>query len=148
MSAAAPVDGTAAEGKAQRPLPTPTPESSPYWEATHEHRLVVQQCGTCGLTQFYPPRTFCRRCMSELTWITCSGRAVVVASSTVVRAPSKAFQEDAPYNVSLVELEEGPRLITTVVNPPAEGEVRPGASVEVVYDDVTETVTLPRFRLV
>jgi uncharacterized OB-fold protein len=66
----------------------------------------------------------------------------------VVRAPSAAFQEDAPYNVSLVRLEEGPQLITNVVNPPAEGEVPVGAPVEVIYDDVTDTVTLPRFRLI
>jgi uncharacterized OB-fold protein len=134
--------------RAQRPLPTPTPESSPYWEAARRHELVVQRCTSCGLAQFYPPRTFCRRCMSEVAWITCSGRATVVASSTVVRAPSPAFQVDAPYNVSLVQLEEGPRLITNVVNPPAEGEVPPGAAVEVIFDDVTDDVTLPRFRLV
>ena len=137
-----------ASADTDRPLPVPTPESMPYWEAAREHRLTVQRCTECGLTQFYPPRVFCRRCMSELKWIECSGKGVVFASSTVVRAPSPSFAADAPYNVSMIELEEGIHLISNIVNPPSEGEAKIGAAVEVVFDDVTESVTLPKFRLV
>ena len=108
-----------------RPLPTPTPESAPYWRAAREHRLIIQHCTTCDLNQFYPPRVFCRRCMSDLEWIDCSGRGTVVASSTVVRAPSPAFQKDAPYSVALIELAEGIRLISHVKGLPAGEEPPP-----------------------
>ena len=58
---------------------------------------------------------------------------------------SRAFEEDLPYNVTIVELEEGPRLLTNLVGIDND-DIRPGLSVEVVWDDVTEEITLPKFR--
>ena len=58
---------------------------------------------------------------------------------------SRAFEEDLPYNVTIVELEEGPRLLTNLVEIDND-DIRPGLSVEVVWDDVTEEITLPKFK--
>lgn len=131
----------------RKPVPVPTHESMPYWEGTRARELRVQHCGDCGLYQFYPPRAMCRRCMSEnLSWVKTSGRATVYSTSVVYRAPSAEFALEAPYNVSLIELEEGGiRLISNVIGIDPEA-VTIGMPVEVVFDDITSEVTLPRFR--
>jgi uncharacterized OB-fold protein len=128
-----------------KPLPKIEPEARPYWQYLKEHRLHVQRCARCAVYLF-PPGVFCPRCLSaELVWTPVSGRGTVYAWVTMHRAYLPAYEPEVPYNVSLVELDEGVRLWTNVVGC-APSEVRCGMRVEVVYEDVTSEITLAKFR--
>jgi uncharacterized OB-fold protein len=130
-----------------KPLPQPDPITKPYWDSLKSHAMRLQRCGSCGRFVFFP-RALCPFCFSDaLTWTPVSGRGVVHAFTVPHRHPSPAFQPDLPYVVALVELEEGPRLMTNLIDvPPDPARIAVGMPVEVVYDDVTPEVTLPKFR--
>jgi uncharacterized protein len=130
-----------------KPLPQPDPITKPYWDSLKAHAMRLQRCGSCGRFVFFP-RALCPFCFSDaLAWTPVSGRGVVHAFTVPHRHPSPAFQPDLPYVVALVELEEGPRLMTNLIDvPPDPARITVGMPVEVVYDDVTPEVTLPKFR--
>ena len=93
------------------------PVNAPFWEATCEHRLLFQQCDDCGHRQFYG-RPFCLKCQSDaLRWRQASGRGRVYSATCIHVSWIDDFE--APYFVALVDLDEGPRLLTNIVNGPA-----------------------------
>jgi uncharacterized OB-fold protein len=127
-------------------LPQPTPISAPFWQAAREGRLVVQRCEHCGHRQHYP-RSLCTRCGGErLGWHECSGRGRVKTFTVIRRAVSAAYEPDVPYVVALVELEEGPTLMSNVVGPTAQA-VRIGSPVRVRFDAWTPELSVPVFVL-
>lgn len=127
-----------------RPLPVPDGDTRPFWDAAKEHHLVIQRCQDCQTAIFYP-RAVCPTCMSDrITWIEASGRGTIYSYTVVHRAPP-GFQDSVPYVVALIDLDEGARMMSNVVDDPAK--VRIGAPVEVLFDDVTEEITLPKFRV-
>jgi uncharacterized OB-fold protein len=130
---------------ALRPSPPVTAASKPYWEGIRQHRLLVQQCQHCGTTFFYP-RARCPACLhGELDWVELSGRGRVY-SCTVVRQPAHpAFVDEVPYVYAIVELDEGIRMPTNIVDCDPES-VAPDDIVEVVFVDVDDELTLPMFR--
>ncbi len=129
-----------------RPLPVPDGDTKPYWDAAKEHRLVIQRCQDCQHAIFYP-RSICPQCMSDrVAWIGATGKGTVYSYTVVHRAPAQ-FADDAPYVVALIDLAEGVRMMSNVVGSPPSS-VRIGAAVEVVFDDVTSDISLPKFRLV
>ena len=98
-----------------RPYPEPDGETQPFWDAIAEGRLRIQRCRSCGRYVFYP-RSVCPHCMAaDLEWTDVSGRGAVHAYTVVHRA-APGFAEDAPYVVALVELEEGPRMLTRLLD--------------------------------
>jgi uncharacterized OB-fold protein len=117
-----------------RPVPEPTPVSAPFWEAASRGRLVVQRCRECG-TYEWTPQVACSRCLTEtLDWAPMSGRGTVYSFSIVHRPQTPAFR--APYVVAIVELEEGVRMLTDLVDvDPAHVAV--GQPVEVAFDTTT-----------
>lgn len=128
-----------------KPLPSPTPISRPFWDAAKQHRLSLQQCQSCKGYIFYP-RPICSHCGSaDLKWTDVSGRATLY-SFTVARRPTmRAFEPDVPYVIAIVDLEEGPRMTSNVVGCPIE-DVRIGMALEAVFDDVSDEITLVKFR--
>lgn len=99
----------------QRPYPEPDGETRPFWDSIAEGRLRLQRCSACGRHVFYP-RSVCPHCMSaQLDWIDASGRASVYSFTVVHRAPP-GFADEAPYVVALVELAEGPRMLTRLLD--------------------------------
>ena len=127
-------------------LPQPTPLSAPYWQAAREGRLVVQRCAACGHAQFYP-RSLCTRCASErLAFSECSGRGRVRSFTVIRRAVSAAYEPELPYVVALIELAEGPTLMSNVVGCAPEA-LRIGAAVRVRFDAWTPELTVPVFTL-
>ncbi len=129
----------------EAPLPRPTPESEPFWEACTQHVLQMQRCLACGTVRF-PPGNRCSACLSaEAAWQPLSGRGTVYAFTVLRRAYHRGFADRLPYTVAVIALEEGPRLISNVVECDP-GAVRVGMPVEVVFDDVAPEVALPRFR--
>jgi uncharacterized OB-fold protein len=129
------------------PLPVADPVTRPFWESVRAHAMRLQRCRGCGRFVFYP-RAVCPFCLSgELAWTPVSGRGTVHAFTIPHRHPHPAFAARAPYVVALIELEEGARMLSTLVGvEPTPAAVRVGLPVEVVYDDVTAEITLPRFR--
>jgi uncharacterized OB-fold protein len=129
----------------EKPLPRPTEDSAPYWEAAHKGELRLQRCGECSHVRF-PPSVLCPRCLSETaSWVALSGRGVVFSWIVVHQSQHPAFNADAPYNVAIVELEEGPRLHTSLVECPND-QIRIGLPVEVVFERVNDEISLPKFR--
>lgn len=98
-----------------KPQPMPDADTQAYWRGLDEGKLLLQHCRDCGHIQFYQ-QAICRRCGSEkLVHRAASGRGTVHSYSVVHRAPGPAFKDDTPYAVLLVELEEGPRMISSLV---------------------------------
>lgn len=129
----------------QKPLPRIDDDTRAYWEGLGRGQLLLQHCRDCGHVQFYQ-RAMCGHCLSAaVEHRPASGRGTIHSFSTVHRAPSAEFKDDVPYTVILVELAEGPRMISTLVDAPPE-TVRIGQAVEIVYDRAMSEITLPRFR--
>lgn len=130
---------------ATKNIPQPTPETASYWEACRRHELTIQYCSACGRYQFYP-RIVCTNCMSDkLEWVQAAGRGQVVSYTLVHRAVSQAYADEVPYVIALIQLQEGPQMMSTVVQCDP-GSVKIGMAVEVVFDDWSEHVTVPKFR--
>ncbi len=128
-----------------KPLPRLTPDNQPFWEAARRRELRLPRCRDCGEFHF-PPGPVCPFGFGDqLRWAPLSGCGTVSALVVMHRAWLTAFEDALPYAVVQVELEEGPRLTSNVVGVSNE-ELAVGMAVEVVFDDVTETITLPRFR--
>ena len=127
-----------------RPIPVPDGDTMPFWEGTRQGELRIQRCRACGRCVFYP-RAVCPNCMSDdLEWFRASGKGVVYSYTVVHRAPEE-FRDEVPYVVALVDLKEGVRMMTRLIDvDPAE--VRIGMGVEVVFRAVTEDIVLPYFR--
>ena len=129
----------------QRPLPPLTPEMAPFWEAARRHELVAQRCRGCG-THRFPARDICSRCLSrDAEWARVTGRGTLFSYAVMHQVYHPAFADQVPYAVVVVELAEGARLISNVVDCPLAA-LRIGMPVEVVFDDVTPEITLPKFR--
>lgn len=129
-----------------KPLPNLTDENRPFWDACRAGRLSLQRCSPCGHLR-YPISASCPRCLSaEFAWTEVCGRGTVFSYVVFHQAYHPGFKDDLPYNVALVQLEEGPRMYSNIVGTPNDA-VRIGDAVEVVFDPVTPEVTIPRFRL-
>ena len=128
-----------------RILPPLTELTGPYWEGCASGELRLQRCESCDRHQFYP-RTICSHCSKgQLTWITASGQGTVASFTVVRRAISGAYT--APYIVALIQLEEGPVMMSNIVQAEPD-HVAIGAAVSVAFDAWSEEITLPVFRLV
>jgi uncharacterized protein len=116
------------------------PSTEPFWQSCIEHRLLVQRCGSCGTHQFYP-RPFCLSCeAATLDWVEASGNGTIY-SLTTVRIPV-VDELKPPYFLALVDLDEGPRLLTNI-----EGErAKIGDRVTLAWRERDGLPPLPVFR--
>ena len=129
----------------QRPVPRPSPETRPYWDACKRHELHLPFCTRCNEFFFYP-RAFCPRCFSwEIEWRRASGRGTVYTFSIQYRPQAPGFQP--PYITAIVQLEEGPRMLTNLVDvEPDPEKVRCDMPVEVTFLELSDQISLPVFR--
>jgi len=128
------------------PVPKPTPETQPFWEAARRHVLMVQRCTQCRQFFFYP-RPLCPQCLSRnVEWVAVSGRGRL-HTFTINYRPSRHFPGAEPIVIGIVELDEGPRLLSTIVGlPPDPAQIRCDTPLEVVFEDLTAEISLPKFR--
>ncbi len=132
-------------GPGSRNLPHPTPETAAYWEGCRQGKLLIQRCDSCGHYQFYP-RLFCTECMSTpVEWIQASGRGTVISFTIVRQAISEAYAADVPYVVALIQLDEGPIMMSNVIDADPE-HITIGMPVEAVFETWSEDLTVPKFR--
>lgn len=133
------------EQAATRPIPAITPEMAPFWDAAHRHELVAQRCVDCGAFRF-PAREVCSRCLSRrVEWRRVSGRGRVFSVAIMHQANHPWFAARAPYAVVVVELEEGVRMLSSLVGR-EPGAIEIGMPVEVTFEDVSPEISLPVFR--
>ncbi|HEY8171909.1 MAG TPA: OB-fold domain-containing protein [Dehalococcoidia bacterium] len=128
-----------------KPLPIPSPESEPFWEGCKRHELRLPYCTHCERFFFYP-RKFCPRCFSwDIEWRTCSGRGTLYTFAIQYRPQMMGFTP--PYVTAIVQLEEGPRLMTNLVGvEPSPESIRCDMPVEVVWEDASDEITLAHFK--
>jgi len=134
---------TVPRGKA---LPSPTPETAPFWDGCKQHELRIQFCTDCQAYFFYP-RIFCPRCLSDAVECrTVSGNGTLLTYVLSAR-PAPGFEDELPYAIAIVRLDEGPHLMTNIVNVEMTPENLPvGLPVSVVFDDINDAITLPKFQ--
>lgn len=120
--------------------------SEPYWQGCREGELRMQQCAACQRFQFYP-RTVCSTCSAtDLTWRRLSGKGSIASFTVVRRAVSSAYE--APYIVALVDVEEGPRMMSHIIDiEPEDDRLQVGAAVAVDFQDWSAEVVMPVFRI-
>jgi uncharacterized OB-fold protein len=133
------------EDAKRKPMPSPDADSAALWRGLRDGVLLLQHCGDCRHVQYYQ-QGMCRHCGSEkLSHRAASGRGKVHSFSVVHRAPGPAFRDDVPYAVLLVELEEGPRMISTYTGGKPE-DVTFDMDVVLICEAIDDATTLPRFR--
>jgi uncharacterized OB-fold protein len=129
----------------QKPLPAISSLNRSYWEGLKQRELRMQKCDRCGLVWF-PPSPLCPACWSrKYTWAQLSGRGRVNSWVVFHQAYFRSFERDLPYNVAEVQLDEGPRILTNLVGV-ANAQIRAGTPVGVVFEDLTEEITLAKFK--
>ncbi|HZR99586.1 MAG TPA: Zn-ribbon domain-containing OB-fold protein [Chloroflexota bacterium] len=128
------------------PLPQPGPDDQAFWEGCKAHELRIQRCTGCGTLRYWG-QPMCSRCNSlDSEAVKASGRGKIWSYTTTYHGFSRAWKEAVPYTVVVVELDEGPRMTSNLVDADPAA-IKVGLPVEVVWDDVTNEVTLPKFRL-
>ncbi len=132
----------------KRPLPTPqTPEAKPYWDGLKEGKLMMPKCDDCGHVFFYP-RIACPSCHSRnVGWMQASGKGKLFSFEIAHRSLNPAFKIEAPYILAMVELEEGPRMMSNLINiDPDPAVVKCDMPVEVVFEKQNDDVTIALFQ--
>lgn len=128
-----------------KPIPQPDEASRPYFDGALRGELMIQRCTSCK-AYLAPGSRACTECMNEtLEWVPASGRATLFTFAIMYQRYHPGFAADLPYNIAVVELEEGPRLNTTVVGV-ANDDLRVGMPLVVTFERVSEDVALPKFR--
>lgn len=131
--------------KYSKPLPQIDEESRPWWEALQRGELYVQKCRDCGDLRFHP-RAQCTQCLSPRTrWVRCTGRGKIYTFTVTNQNQAAGFRESLPYVMAYVELDEGLKMLTNIIDCRPE-EVKIGMPVEVVFETATPEVTFAKFR--
>jgi uncharacterized protein len=133
------------EMTAARPLPEETPLTAPFWQAARERRLVIQRCTSCGRLR-WPPEAACYDCGSlDHEWADMKGRATLY-TWTIAHPPLLPyFQQRAPWPIAIVQLEEGPRLVTNLTGIESD-QFEIGMELEAAFADIGDNVKLVVFR--
>lgn len=127
-----------------KPLPHPTALSQPFWDGTKQREIWLQRCGACEAYRF-PPLVLCRNCLSEdHQWVPTSGTGTIYSYVIQHRPATPAFIDDLPYVVAIVELDEGPLMLTNIVGCPFE-DLDVGMPVMATYVDASPEITLYPF---
>ncbi len=127
-----------------RPIPQPTPETQHFWDGTSEGELRIQRCQDCSKA-YFPPRPFCPECSSRNVAVEVASGSATLYSYVIHHRAMPGFTP--PYAIAVVELSEGPRMMTNIV----ECDQTPEALVldmplEVTFEQVSDEISVPLFR--
>lgn len=128
-----------------RPLPEVTPETQDFWSATSDGELSLGECNACS-SQFHYPRGHCPDCFSDNVEITAAAGTGTIYSHTKMESVPGWPEEALPLRLAMVELDEGPRLLTNLVDSDPD-EIRVGAPVEVVFQETEADLAVPTFTV-
>ena len=138
---------TEEKARPRRFEPPASETSEPFWEATKEQRFLIQRCDACDAAIFYP-REVCPQCLSSdsLSWRESSGRGTIYAASVQEKPANPLMADRVPYVVALVELEDGIRLMSNVINcEPYDATV--GKPVQLAWEPLSDGRHLPQWEL-
>lgn len=128
----------------EKPVPSPTPWSIPFWQAAKEERFLLKHCVDCGHID-HPPYPTCTECGSDAyEWREASGKATLMAYAVNSYGVSAPFVEDLPYVLVIVRLAEGPRMISNLVGVD-QGDIENGMELEVCFEVLNDEFTLPKW---
>src|SRR5688572_18227891 len=126
-------------------LPNADLETQEFWDGCKDHKFLLKHCNACGRDHYYP-RPFCPTCWSDnVAWKEAAGRGTLYTYSIVPVNDLPPFNERVPYVAAIVELDEGPRVMTNVEGV-AHDELRIGMPLVVDYRPISDDVTIPVFR--
>ena len=130
----------------RKPVPVATPESDFFWDKTRKHELWIQKCVDCD-TAFFYPRMICPDCLEDkIEWFKTSGKGFLY-TYMINHRPPPGFEDEAPYAIAIVQLDEGPRMMTNIVgidNTPENLVL--DMPLEVVFEDIVDDMSLPKWR--
>jgi uncharacterized OB-fold protein len=134
---------------AKKPIPVADELSRPFWDAAKARRLEVQRCGSCGYYN-HPPRPYCDACLAqELTFVPVSGRATIYTFTVMHQRDVAGFEDEAPFVTIVVELTEQAQLLMVSNLPKGDrSKLSIGAEVEVYFEERSEGVVIPQFRII
>jgi uncharacterized OB-fold protein len=134
------------ESTVPKPIPEADEASAPFFEGTLAGQLLLMRCTACGTVRM-PSRMHCDACLDTgVEWVAASGRATLRSFGVMHQRYHPAFADDLPYNIALVELEEGPRMVSNVVGA-ANDELRVDMALVVDWERHEDLgVALPKFR--
>ena len=128
-----------------KPIPVPSAESQAYWDGLRDRKLLMPRCDACG-KYWFPPSLLCPHCnATNWTWTSTSGRGRIFSYVVYHRVYHPGFADEVPYAVAVIELDEGPRMVSNVIGI-APDKLACDLRVEVVYQPITDTITLPKFK--
>ncbi|WP_376795527.1 Zn-ribbon domain-containing OB-fold protein [Thermogemmatispora sp.] len=128
-----------------KPVPIPDEASRPFFAGAREQQLMLQHCSACG-RWFWPVKTRCPACWSaQVSWSPASGRGTLYSFVLMHQLYHPAFASELPYIIAEIDLEEGVRMISTIVDCPPE-QLRIGMPLEVTFEQLNAEITLPKFR--
>ena len=129
-----------------KPVPAITPDLREFFEGARAGRLMVQKCDSCGRLRF-PAHDLCSSCNSTASrWVPVSGRGEVFSFNIMHQVYHPGFAGEVPYAVVVVELEEGCKFISNLLGVKPH-DIRCGMPVEVVFEKLSDEVSIPKFRL-
>jgi uncharacterized OB-fold protein len=135
-----------------KPVPVPDEESRPFFDGARKGVLLLRRCQTCSTFMSptggigTPLRPRCASCFSaDLEWAPTSGRGALYSFALMHQVYDPAFADEVPYNIAVVELDEGVRMTTNVVGC-ANEELWIGMPLEVTFEQVSDEVAIPKFR--
>jgi len=130
-----------------KPRPSVGPDNAPFWQGCRAHRLLLPTCRGCGKAHL-PPAPVCPFCFADaIEWRQASGRGRISTWTRVHKAWFPAFAGEVPYNVVQIELDEGPRLTSRLVDA-GDKPIAIGQRVEVTFSDIDDHLTLHGFRVI
>ena len=127
------------------PLPFNDELSKPFWEGTKRHELLIQRCKRCSGYVWYP-REVCTTCFSpDMEWTRMSGKGRLYTYTVIHQPANPVFRPDVPYIYAMIQLDEGPHMVSNLVECPVD-EAHIDMPLEAVFDDVTPEWTLVKFK--
>ena len=128
-----------------KPIPRPSPTTRPFWDGLNERKVQIQRCDGCDSWVFYP-RTRCPSCLSDqLIWREVSGQGVLYTYTLARQPTAPHFADETPQQLAVVELDEGVRMTSTLVNV-EPSDIVIGMRLQPYFDQVTDAVTLLRYQ--
>ena len=129
-----------------KPVPTVRSYTKEFWEAAKRGQLLVQHCDDCDKNIFYP-RQICPYCQSEnIKYFHATGKGKLFTFSLIEKGAPPDFRDMQPYVICLVNLDERVRIGSMLVGYDDYSKLRPGQEVEVVFDPVTDEISIPKFK--
>ncbi len=129
----------------KKPIPIPNEASRPFFDGAREHRLLIQQCTTCGAVM-WPVKSRCNNCLNPtVTWIQASGKGTLYTFALMHQVYHPGFADEVPYNIAQVDLAEGLRVMSNIVGC-SNADLEIGMPLEVTFEDISDEVSLPKFK--